>query len=623
MRTKFLLFTFYFLFFTFYFPSYACFKNMVPNPSFEEDKNTDGLPDFWDIKGSGVRWEKKGCYGKKSVSIFGKGIWRCKIKGIRPHKYYILSLFVKRDGFKDGEYPYVNIFDQEFYLNELFSFGRWVKLSWFLGSGNKNTTEVLLIDPGMTHKLWFDDISLTEFVVKPISPVNGKVISGNLVKFMWQMPDNDHILDIKIELSKDKTFKNKRTIKTVSPLGNSCEITGLNKGKWYWRISAYKNRKKIATSEIRFFTIKNPLISAISLSTQDSRIANNKFTNDQITSFFPIGIYGADIEAIPELKEAGFNSVQSYARNLDSIEMFITNAKRYGLKALVCIPKEAWERDISSFFTKVTHSDSILAWYLEDEPEGRGVPPSYIWKLRNYVLKMDPYHPTALVLVRSKKAWDYGAAVDILMIDTYPIPMMPLTWLSESIDEAREAVFNEKPVWAVIQAFDWSKSPYKGDRRLWGRNPTYDEERCLTYLSIVHGARGIFYYTFKGGNYYIKDYPKHWLDVKRIVKELNQIYPLLLAPDTPDIPVSSSNKSIHYVAKFVDKKLLSRSKKSVIGEGYYLIAVNVAPISVKVDFRVPPFSKARALFEDRNIVIKDGKFVDQFGPYEAHIYSLK
>jgi len=198
---------------------------------------------------------------------------------------------------------------------------------------------------------------------------------------------------------------------------------------------------------------------------------------------------------------------------------------------------------------------------------------------------------------------------------------MPVTWLSSCIDEARKAVFDEKPVWAVVQAFDWSACPYEGDKREWGRNPTYEEERCLTYLSIIHGARGVFYYTFKGGNYYIKDYPKHWEEVKRVVQELNQIYPLLLAPDNSADGLATENSSIHCGLKVVDKELSS----GIIKEGSYLIAVNVAHKPVRTTFTLPSFfnGKARVLFEERSILIEKGTLSDRFAPYEVHIYSVQ
>jgi hypothetical protein len=55
--------------------------------------------------------------------------------------------------------------------------------------------------------------------------------------------------------------------------------------------------------------------------------------------------------------------------------------------------------------------------------------------------------------------------------------------------------------------------------------------RAMTFLSIIHGARGIFYFTFTGSQYCILQSPEHWNDLKKVVSELNEIYPLLLLPD--------------------------------------------------------------------------------------------
>lgn len=600
------------------------FPNLIPNPSFEEDHDGDSVPDYWQINEfeEGIlKLESQGHHGQKSISISGKGIWQCKIRNIKPHTYYLFSLWVKRDGFMDGEYPKIRLFEKELYLNELFSWGGWMRLSWFFNSQGHKETNLLLISPGMTHKIWFDDLYLTEFMIKPVSPSEGEIIEGTSPKLTWEIPEHDHILDIEIELSKDRNFKEKIVLQTVSPLGNSYHINReLAKGQWYWRMEVFKNRERIAISSPQMFIV----VKSFDYPVPNSKNPTNSISAinpENLNSFFPIGIYGAPIEAFSELKRAGFNSVQSYARDLEYIQRFISSAEKSGLKALICIPKEAWEKDISPFFEHIKNSRSVLAWYLADEPEGTSVPPSYLWKLRNYVRSRDPHHPSALALVRSKRAWDYGPAVDILMVDTYPVPKMPVTWLSESIDEASRAVFHEKPVWAVVQAFDWSAYPYQGDKREWGRNPTYEEERCLTYLSIIHGARGIFYYTFKGGNYYIKDHPEHWEEVKRLVQELNHIYPLLLAPHNSADGLATENSNIHYGLKVVDKELSS----GIIEEGSYLIAVNVANKPVRATFTLPSFfnNKARVLFEERSIPIEKGTLSDRFRPYDVHIYLLQ
>jgi len=626
--------------------TWGAFPNLIPNPGFEKDRNQDGLPDHWQKKVSGkeksfLKLETRGHHGQRAISILGKGGWQCKVGGLKPHKVYLLSLWIKRDGWRDGEYPTIKILDRELYLNEVFSWGEWMRLSWFLPSHRHKETSLVLLSPGMTHKLWFDDLCLTEFRVQPLSPHEGEVINTSTPLLSWIMPENDNILDIKIEVSRDRNFSEKMVTKTVSPRGNSYQTKeGLEKGKWYWRVKVYKNQQQIATSPVRTFIVRvktlkkttstdAPFISPTPANPTNAINPTNSLNSiNSITppSFFPIGIYGAEPQAFSELKEAGFNSVQSYSTDIIFIRRFICLAEKHGLKALIRIPKEAREKDISPFFSRIRHSSAILAWYLEDEPEGRAVPPTYIWKLRRYIQRVDPLHPTTLVVVRSKKAWDYAPGVDIIMVDPYPIPRMPLTWLSESIEEARQAGFDKKPVWAVVQAFDWSTSPYGEEKREWGRNPTYEEERCLTFLSVVHGAQGIFYYTFKGGNYAIKNYPSHWEEVKKVVRELNQIYPLLLAPQDGNVQTFklSKNKSIHYlIKKTVDKKLFS-AYNGTIKEGSYLIAVNVTDKRVEASLAVPVSSqgKAKLVFENRDIPVERGKLIDHFASYGVRVYYL-
>ena len=43
------------------------------------------------------------------------------------------------------------------------------------------------------------------------------------------------------------------------------------------------------------------------------------------------------------------------------------------------------------------------------------------------------------------------------------------------------------PVWAIIQDFEgWG----------WQRFPTNEEERCMVYLALIHGAQGMTWYTY-------------------------------------------------------------------------------------------------------------------------------
>jgi len=319
---------------------------LIPNPGFEEDYDGDSVPDYWQMNEVGgekgmLKLESQGYQGQKSISLSGKGIWQCKIQGIKSDKYYLFSMWVKRDGFKDGEYPKIKIFQQGIYLNELFSWGGWMRLSWFLNPSVQKNTHLLLINPGMTHKIWFDSLYLTEFMIKPLSPSEGEIIEGTSPKLTWEMPEDDHILDIRIELSKDRDFKEKMVVEMVSPLGNSYQIKReLTKGTWYWRMEVFKNRTRIATSTPQMFIVKHQPIASIAPQSFNHSVPNSTSPGNPIDainpinpkSFFPIGIYGAHIAALPELKEAGFNSVQSYVRDLEYIQHLCPVSRKKWIK---------------------------------------------------------------------------------------------------------------------------------------------------------------------------------------------------------------------------------------------------------------------------------------------------
>ena len=644
----------------------ACFPNLIPNPGFEEDNDNDLIPDFWKMEGfeqkEGLLISTETAHrGKKSISINGKGVWHCTVKDIEPHKYYLFSLWVKRDGWKDAEYPAIHIFDKKMYLDELFSWGAWMRMSWYLDSKEMSQTEIKLINPGMSHRIYFDDIELIRYNINLLLPEDNCALNTLLPEFVWRIPDDDKILDLEIELSGDGDFKDKIVLSTINALGSSFKIREkLDTGDWYWRIKVYKNSNMITSSGARSFSVKSDP--------------------------FPIGIYGATEDVFGELKEAGFNCVLA-----SSTKDYVLSAKENGLKCIVGIPGKNTKNGLDVRIRETINTNNILCWYLDDEPEGRGISPIHIWKWGNYIHSFDENQLTGLALVRSKRASDYGDAVDVLMVDTYPIPGRPVTWLSDSIDESSRCMSNKgKQVWAVIQAFSWSyfrDSPILKN----AKNPTFEEERCLTYLAIVHGAKGILYYTYKGGKYEIKDFPEHWNDVKKIASELNILSPVLTAPDSnnnlvlnlkanisPDAnlgtkgadPIKQSTSpeglhegdvenanpslneqlyavdvngepAIHYLIKDIGCELLNENETvniiqkdmergkqvSAVDNGKtvrFIIAVNVINKPVDAVFHNEQLqgNNASVLFEDRNIKINNGSIKDHFRPYEVHVYMI-
>ncbi len=561
--------------------------NLVPNGGFERDLDANTIPDSWFVEGSSSAIYKIESHCKKGrcVSILGRGVYACRLKGLKKNKSYLLSLWIKRDGWREGEYPKIRIFGQEFYLNNIIGWGDWIRLFLLVNSGNNNNTTLQLINPGLHHKIYFDEILLKEFSPVPVSP-KGEIYTY-WPEFVWCMPENPYVLQIQVEISRYADFRDPFIITYgINPRGNrlypSFPIDG---GRWFWRIKVYKNRKLIATSNPASF---------------------------YISAYFPIGIYGVPLKYLDVIREAGFNSICLGGDHV-SIKKSYSLALKKGLNLLLGVPSDLNNKDSQDLIIGFRNQAGILGWYLRDEPEIWLFPPAHLWELKRYIKSLDPTHPSLITLVRAKKAEDYGECADIIMVDPYPIPRRPVTWLSDSIDKVKR-LFPYKPVWAVIQAFDWSAFPYGEEKRDWGRDPTYEEERCLTYLAIIHGARGLFYYTFKSKNYFIMERKKHWHEVKKVIKELNNIYPIIVSPTIfPAEDVAySKDKAIHYIIKGLKHKL-------------YLFCVNVTPHFKDAILQLPDIclnGKAKEIFQKSTLSIKKGLLKTSFSPYQVQIYEI-
>ena len=68
-------------------------------------------------------------------------------------------------------------------------------------------------------------------------------------------------------------------------------------------------------------------------------------------------------------------------------------------------------------------------------------------------------------------------------------------------------------MWAVLQAFG-------GPAEHWNRLPSWQEERLMSYLSIIHGARGI--------QYFLEGLPASralWAECRKVSLEINALAP--------------------------------------------------------------------------------------------------
>lgn len=356
----------------------------------------------------------------------------------------------------------------------------------------------------------------------------------------------------------------------------------------------------------------NPYPEILAFGVPSLRMSTKKTIKKQQESarfpdFFPIGIYSVGPDDLPTIKVAGFNAIQSYDSRPEVIERMAALAANQGLKYLASMRQ--YQEDLSKH---LGGQPDLLGFYIEDEPEGRSVPPAKLVELMAALKKDHPGVLTAVAMLRPQMVKDYRDAADIFMIDPYPVPNMPMTWLSDCIEEAARFV-PKKRLWAVIQAFGGGKHTKDG----WLRRPQKVEMRCLTYLAVVHGVHGIFYFSYPE----VSSDPASWEGLQGIIRELQDLQSWLVLPNL------NTSRRLEMTSPF---KLDATGRPAVHfcekrqGQERLLVMVNV--IDHPVSFYVHGFPKQvswlEEKFQHRKSVVQDGNIREELGPYEVRLYHF-
>lgn len=219
--------------------------------------------------------------------------------------------------------------------------------------------------------------------------------------------------------------------------------------------------------------------------------------------FFPIGIfiYAWDSLVRPEVLAKGFNTV-IYA---------VTPQQLDGLQAdgLMTIPygTDEW----------LAHKDhpSILAWYLDDEPEGHGLTPAYERDYYEKVRAADPSRPIGTAHFLWDSLWNYRFCDDYTMSDVYPLHRQNIWAMTDHINRLHQIHGQNFPVWPAIQCF--------GGTEGYGI-PSPAEVRAMTYMALAANSKAILYFS------YYPSIPDAWAEVGRLVQELKTFTPFYCLP---------------------------------------------------------------------------------------------
>jgi hypothetical protein len=366
----------------------------------------------------------------------------------------------------------------------------------------------------------------------------------------------------------------------------------------------------------------------IILQYKSNEVKTDRFTGGLIVNklpFFPFGFYcySPVYPSLPEEEVVkGFNLMSPYQKiapeTLNERKSYMDRCAQIGLKVhynLLSVSggggvgskiegltdKEKRERLIEEIKTFRDHP-ALLGWYISDEPNGISITPAQLEEIYKTVKEYDPWHPVSIVFMApflsSKK---YIDALDIVMADPYPIPDNPVTVPGEVAFNLNSEFKGKKPFWIIPQSF--------GGGELWGREPTIQEIRSMTWQSIINGATGIQYFVRQGLNYFPKS-AATWSECGRMAVEVAELTPWLLS-DEETFPVISASKNILVTSRIHNGQLA-------------IMAVNKANEPVSTTFRVKGLQsgKARVLFENRQISFYGGVISDQLSALGSQVYLI-
>lgn len=354
--------------------------------------------------------------------------------------------------------------------------------------------------------------------------------------------------------------------------------------------------------------------------------------------FFPIGWYGsADAQQLAEVDEGPFNCMLWYGTNHQpkaKMLQLLDDMQRRDMKLIYCLndvyPSATYfdgkdwegvkgnEAIADAVLQAYRDHPAVLAWYLNDELP-RELKPDLI-KYYDQVRRGDPSRPAFIVLCNRRDLPVFPESTDILGVDPYPIPSESLLRVSGFVEAGRTAVNDAKPLWLVPQAFAWYQYNSKNkdrahlptdDELKTGRAPTYEEERCMTWLGLANGATALIYYCYYDFRL-LPQYADMWPKMKAIAQEVLDFSPVLLeGEDLPPMQVKT--------AGVIHSRLLRYN-----GD-WYLIAVNPERKNNDALFQFPlsPPYQGQTMFENpRCIRVQNRRFADSFAPLQTHVYRF-
>jgi hypothetical protein len=352
---------------------------------------------------------------------------------------------------------------------------------------------------------------------------------------------------------------------------------------------------------------------------------------------FPIAVWLQDPKNADRYKQAGINLYVGLWRG--PTEAQLTALKHSGMN-VICSQNKVG----------LAHKDdrTIVGWMHGDEPDnaqmitdpktgrrgyGGPVPPPRIVADYEGLRAVDPTRPILLNLGQgvANDEWkgrgqrakldDYLTYVkggDIVSFDVYPVAGLDrpdsfndLWYVAKGVDRLVKWTEGRKIVWNCIECSRISNENAKA---------TPHQVRAEVWMALVHGSKGLIYFVHqfkpKFNEHALLDDTELLPAVTEINRQILELAPVLNNPNVKDgaSVISSDEKvPIDVIVKQNDGAI-------------YLFAVGMRNAPTRGTFTVrglPAQAQADVLGEGRSLALKDGRFEDEFRPYDVHLYKIR
>lgn len=330
------------------------------------------------------------------------------------------------------------------------------------------------------------------------------------------------------------------------------------------------------------------------------------------SAFFPIGTYGATAKNLAEIRELGMNTAV-----IGMTEENIESCLSLNMHCTLAVPQDPEKLIHALDRMKPTlqagkfsgQYSGQFSFYVNDEPEIHSFPEGEAEDIQRIIKQYLPEAVTNMAIVRPQAIPFYEKGADYFMLDQYPVPHMPIAWLAESMDEAARHVGRDR-LQSVIQAFGDDRYAAGG----WPRLPTYEEMSCLAFLSVVHGSRGIYFFTYPS----ITATTQGKEDLTRLIRQLNSIKSWLRLHNEQE-PVSLRMTSSNRLDPQGNPAVHCTRKEQYNTQ--MLICVNTIGTFIEAEIDVPAgrHTRWRDYYTDQPHMVVDGNILARFAPYEVKV----